>query len=133
MDLELRKDIASVVTLWNVNGFKVASVESAERVNCVAMSTAMEGINVNVVVGGMETGSIIIWSGWDMSPVRKVNDSSSPILSLVISPDSSYFLSGNQKGELIAWGKKPGEKDKKGVISTAKFNPPVNVISVQSK
>lgn len=79
-----REDIASLVTLWNVNGFKVASYESPEKVNCVAMSSAMEGVNVNVIIGGLESGAVMVWSAWDLSSVRKVCDSATPIISITL-------------------------------------------------
>lgn len=49
-----------------------------------------------------------------------------------ISPDNSYFITGNQKGELISWGKKYTDKDKRK-YSSVSSNPPINVILCQNK
>ena len=129
---ENRKEVLSVVTLWNVNGFKVSSFESPERVNCIAISSVMDGVNVNLLVGGLESGAVMIWTAWDLAPIRKVFDSSVPILSVAISSDNSFFLTGNQKGEVVSWGKKLTEKDKRK-FSSVGINPPINIISCQAK
>jgi len=126
----VKSESKSTITLWNVNGTQISFVETSERVNCIAISSSTEGLNVNAIIGGMDSGAIMIWSSWDLTPVRKVYDSNSPILSIIVSSDNTMFLTGNQKGEIVAWGKKYIEKEKKKMTTSIL---PVNVIPWQSK
>ena len=48
------------------------------------MSSATEGVNVNIVVAGLESGAVQIWSAWDLSPLRKFSESSSPVTCVAI-------------------------------------------------
>ena len=42
------------------------------RVNCVAFSDAPEGLSVNVVAGGLDSGAVRLWSAWDLRPLRDI-------------------------------------------------------------
>lgn len=109
--------VRSELTQWTVNGGRVATVRSTDRITCLAVSNAMEGVNVNVVVGGLESGGIQIWSAWDLSPVRKILESSvSPIVSIAIGSEDSLLLASNRNGEVFAWGRKQ-ERERRRILA----------------
>ena len=41
-------------------------------VNCLAFSNAPEGLSVNVIAGGLESGLVRLWSSWDLRPLRDI-------------------------------------------------------------
>jgi len=65
-------DIGSHIRLWTVNGSLAAAQNCKIRVRCVAFSNAPEGLAVNVVAGGLENGTVRLWSGWNLFPVRDI-------------------------------------------------------------
>ena len=115
----------SHLTLWTVNGGRVRQIETTERVTCVVLSTAMEGVNSNIVAGGLESGGIHIWSLWDLSHVRKLAEVTAPVLSLVTALDNSCLLASNRLGEVVGFGRKQ-DREKKRIL------PPANVSSSTS-
>ena len=64
------------MTLWTVNGSLVNSVLVNDKVSCVAVSSANEGINTNIIAAGFESGYVQLWSSWDLTPLRRIQDSS---------------------------------------------------------
>ncbi|CAL1538068.1 unnamed protein product [Lymnaea stagnalis] len=110
-------DIASVswtskescsLQLHTINAAHVATQEVSDIIHCLAYSSAPEGRSVNVVAGGMETGSIRLWSSWDLSPLRDLTKDSSnlaPIISLTFSVDSQYLLASAADGVVTLWDK----------------------------
>jgi len=66
----------SVLRLHTINATSVGSVNVKERISAVCFSTAPEGVSVNVVATGLESGVIKLWSTWDLTPVMDIINAS---------------------------------------------------------
>jgi WD40 repeat protein len=64
--------------LWSVNGALVATVTSDTFINCVAVSSLTNGYSENVVVAGLDDGSIMLWESLDLAPIIKLSDERFP-------------------------------------------------------
>ena len=64
--------LVSVLRIWTVNGALVTSGDVFSEVQCLAYTTAPEGVFVNVIVGGLRNGIIRMWSSWDLSVIREL-------------------------------------------------------------
>lgn len=59
-----------------------------EQINCLCFTSAPEGTAVNILLGGFESGKILMWSTWDLTLLRQFNPKDihlSPIVSLCLS------------------------------------------------
>lgn len=45
------------------------SVKVVERVTCACYSNAPEGVSVNCVAAGLDSGGVRLYSSWDLRPV----------------------------------------------------------------
>lgn len=59
----------SKISVHTINGISVGTVRVVEKVCCICYSNAPEGISVNVIAVGLETGSIRLFSSWDLKPL----------------------------------------------------------------
>ncbi|CAK6442252.1 unnamed protein product [Pipistrellus nathusii] len=95
----------SDLRLWTVNGDLVGHVHCREVICSVAFSNQPEGVSINVIAGGLENGTVRLWSTWDLKPVREIAfpKSSKPIVSLTFSCDGHHLYTANSEGTVIAW------------------------------
>lgn len=59
----------SKISVRTINGVLVGQVSVVEKVCCLCYSNAPEGISVNVIAAGLETGAIRLFSSWDLKPL----------------------------------------------------------------
>ncbi|KFM67637.1 Lysosomal-trafficking regulator, partial [Stegodyphus mimosarum] len=119
-------DIASVsdsglnscMAVHTINGEMVAKVEITEIVTAVCYSAAPEGISVNVIATGLQTGAIRLWSSWDLKPVREIISDKFllPIRCVTFSADNQHIYASNENGTVAVW-----EKPSKGLTSVPKL------------
>ncbi|XP_036091506.1 lysosomal-trafficking regulator isoform X4 [Rousettus aegyptiacus] len=102
----------SDLRLWTVNGDLVGHVHCRERVCSVAFSNQPEGVSINVVAGGLESGVVRLWSTWDLKPVREITfpKSNKPIISLTFSCDGHHLYTANSEGTVTAWCRKDQQR-----------------------
>lgn len=59
-----------------------------DQLNCLCFTSAPEGTSVNVLLGGFENGSILMWSTWDLTLLRRLDFSqlrAHPIAAICVS------------------------------------------------
>ncbi|XP_059533375.1 lysosomal-trafficking regulator isoform X5 [Myotis daubentonii] len=102
----------SDLRLWTVNGDLVGHVHCREVICSVAFSNQPEGVSINVIAGGLENGTVRLWSTWDLKPVREITfpKSSKPIVSLTFSCDGHHLYTANSEGTVIAWCRKDQQR-----------------------
>ncbi|XP_055879864.1 lysosomal-trafficking regulator-like isoform X2 [Biomphalaria glabrata] len=110
-------DIASVsltgkdnccIQLHSVNAKLVATQDVGDVVHCLAYSTAPEGRSVNLIAGGLESGTIRLWSSWNLAHLKDLTKDSPilhPIVCLTFSADSQYLLASCSDGTVTLWDK----------------------------
>ena len=64
------------IRLWTINGSLVAAQDCRVAIRCVTFSNMDEGTSINVVAGGLENGTVRLWSTWDLSVVRDITTNS---------------------------------------------------------
>lgn len=62
--------------MWTINGSLVGAQDCRIAICCVTFSNMNEGCNVNVIAGGLENGTVRLWSTWDLSVVRDITTQS---------------------------------------------------------
>jgi hypothetical protein len=100
--------LMSVLRIWTVNGTFVKSTEVYSEVQCLAYTTAPEGVFVNSIVGGLRNGNIRMWSSWDLSVIRDLKcplDTSVAVLSLTISSSSKELYAVFKDDTIAVWVK----------------------------
>ncbi|EHB18353.1 Lysosomal-trafficking regulator [Heterocephalus glaber] len=104
----------SDLRLWTVNGDLVGHVHCREIICSVAFSNQPEGVSINVIAGGLESGIVRLWSTWDLKPVREITfpKSNKPIVSLTFSCDGHHLYTANSEGTVIAWCRKDQQRVK---------------------
>uniref|UniRef100_H2ZF70 BEACH domain-containing protein n=1 Tax=Ciona savignyi TaxID=51511 RepID=H2ZF70_CIOSA len=113
-------DSGSHIRLWTINGSLVAAQDCKLQVRCVAFSSAPEGTSVNVVAGGLENGTVRLWSSWDLTHVRDVTTQSvhNPIVSVAFSHNSMVLYAATERGFLVGWCRKDKEREKQPLLIT---------------
>ena len=92
--------------LWSVNASLIATVTSDTFINCVAVSSLTNGYSENVVVGGLDDGSVMLWESLDLAPIIKLSDPRfpAPVVSVHFSDeDATTLVTGMQDGSVICW------------------------------
>ncbi|XP_013360148.1 PREDICTED: lysosomal-trafficking regulator isoform X3 [Chinchilla lanigera] len=104
----------SDLRLWTVNGDLIGHVHCREIICSVAFSNQPEGVSINVIAGGLENGTVRLWSTWDLKPVREITfpKSNRPIISLTFSCDGHHLYTANSEGTVIAWCRKDQQRVK---------------------
>jgi len=98
--------MVSKLRLWSVNGELVATVTSDTFINCVTISSMTNGVSDNVVVAGMDDGSVMLWESLDLHPIIKLSDDRfpAPVVAVHFSDDSATTLiTGMQDGSILCW------------------------------
>uniref|UniRef100_F6ZSL1 Uncharacterized protein n=4 Tax=Ciona intestinalis TaxID=7719 RepID=F6ZSL1_CIOIN len=113
-------DNGSHIRLWTINGSLVAAQDCKLRVRCVAFSSAPEGTSVNVLAGGLENGTVRLWSSWDLAHVRDVTTQSvhNPIVSIAFTHNSMVLYAATERGFLVGWCRKDKEREKQPLLIT---------------
>ncbi|ELR13959.1 Beige/BEACH domain containing protein [Acanthamoeba castellanii str. Neff] len=95
----------STICLWTINGRLVASTTCQERINCVALTHGTEGLSRNVVICGLDSGTIKIWDAFDLSFLSEMKNEkeTSPITALCLNADFSQLFVGHANGALVSW------------------------------
>lgn len=70
----------SLLRTHTINGKYISHITVAEKIHCVCYSYVKEGIGVNVIAAGLESGTVRIWSSWDLSLVREFLASSHDVI-----------------------------------------------------
>ena len=120
--------VKSVLSLYGINGKKVAERTCEPQITALVFSTAPEGTSVNVVATGhgQQTGVIRLWSTWDLSPVRDISTSqNSSIVSIAFSFDNLTLYIATEDNEIIIF-----EPEKENNSTTAKkYTPKICMLS----
>ncbi|KAK3604703.1 hypothetical protein CHS0354_008265 [Potamilus streckersoni] len=98
--------MGSYLQLHTVNAEHVATVKCEDSINCLTFSGAPEGISINVIVGGLSSGIIRIWSSWDLTPVRDLRQKdllSVPVISVAYTCDSQKLYISSCDGRVMLW------------------------------
>lgn len=64
--------LGSILTLYTINCQPIKEITTPERITAMCYSSAPEGISVNVLATGFDTGVVRLWSSWDLSPIREI-------------------------------------------------------------
>eukprot|EP01028_Stygiella_incarcerata_P000774 TRINITY_DN1120_c0_g2_i1.p1 TRINITY_DN1120_c0_g2~~TRINITY_DN1120_c0_g2_i1.p1 ORF type:complete len:3116 (-),score=749.97 TRINITY_DN1120_c0_g2_i1:116-9463(-) len=95
----------SIVTLWSVNGHLLERIQLDPlhpRVTCMLISHAEEGIHENAVFLGLENGTILMLSMFDLSRMCDViscrldDSDGSAITAMALSEDLQYFAASDE-------------------------------------
>jgi len=110
----------SHIRLWTINGSLVAAQDCRIPVRCVTFTNCDEGRAVNVLAGGLENGTVRMWSTWDLSLVRDVTTQSvhQPIVSIAFTYCSMVLYAATEGGCLVGWCRKDKEKEKQPLLIT---------------
>jgi hypothetical protein len=90
---------SSILRLWTINGRVISRIVlPGEVVHCVAIVASPACSSRDVVLGGLGSGAIRVWSILDLSELMVIRDAhvSSPVLSLHFTSDAQYLLSGHE-------------------------------------
>ncbi|KAL6046069.1 WD repeat and FYVE domain-containing protein 3 [Balamuthia mandrillaris] len=81
----------SFLSMWSINGRLLAATLCESRINCLALTTGVEGLCKNIVIGGLQNGGLRVWDSFDLTLLHDIKphevNSSSPSSSS--SPTSS--------------------------------------------
>ena len=122
------ESVKSILSLYTINGKKVASRSCEPKITALTFSNAPEGLSVNVIATGhgLKTGVIRLWSSWDLSPVRDIPTSQmSTIIAVTFSLDNSILYVATEDDEVIIF-EQPRETNQ---ISIKKYTPKICVLS----
>ncbi|XP_076817532.1 lysosomal-trafficking regulator-like isoform X1 [Clavelina lepadiformis] len=113
-------DAGSHIRLWTINGSLVAAQDCKLSVRCIAFSSAPEGASVNVLAGGLDNGTVRLWSSWDLRHVRDVTTQSlhQPIVSIAFTYNSMVLYAATEGGFLVGWCRKDKEREKQPLLIT---------------
>ncbi|CAB3250851.1 unnamed protein product [Arctia plantaginis] len=102
----------SLLRVHTVNAKFVGSVKVVERVTCACYSNAPEGVSVNCVAAGLDSGGVRLYSSWDLRPVLYIPppDAKLPLLSLTYSSDSQLLFGCYESGVVVAWESAPATR-----------------------
>lgn len=67
-----RKEFKSLIRVHTINAEFVGSVKTVEQVTCICYSGAPEGVSVNCIAAGLDTGGVKLFSSWDLTPVTYI-------------------------------------------------------------
>jgi WD40 repeat protein len=96
----------SELLVWSINAAFVSRRNlGSVQVNCLAYSSAAEGVRINVVAAGTDLGKIRIFSSWDLTPLFDVGcaEIKRPITSVMFSKDSWELYGATTEGCVVAW------------------------------
>ncbi|XP_072938905.1 lysosomal-trafficking regulator [Epargyreus clarus] len=97
----------SLIRVHTVNASFVGSVKVSELVTSICYSNAPEGVSVNCIAAGLDTGAIRLYSSWDLRPVTVIpppGRSPGPAaLSVAYSTDSQVLFASYADGAAVAW------------------------------
>lgn len=70
-----------------------------------------EGLTDNLIVTGLQTGCIKMWSAWDLSLIRELTGGhKAPVTAITFSNDYTQLISGDETGLVVCWScKRPKE------------------------
>lgn len=120
--------VKSVLSLYSINGKKVAERTCEPQITALVFSTAPEGTSVNVVATGhgLQTGVIRLWSTWDLSPVRDISTSqNSTIVSIAFSLDNLTLYVATEDNEIIIFE----SAKENNSTTTKKYTPKICMLS----
>ena len=122
------KNKGSVLSLYSINGEKIAYRKCEPPISALAFSSAPEGTSVNVVATGhgLQTGVIRLWSTWDLSPVRDIPTSQiSNIIAIAFSLDNLTLYVATEDDEILIFEQPKGNNS---TTSTKKYTPKICVL-----
>lgn len=95
----------SLIKVHTVNANFVASVRIYECVTCICYSNAPEGVSVNCIAAGLESGAVKLFSSWDLRPVLYIPPlhTGVALVSITYSSDSQTLFTGRADGCVVAW------------------------------
>ncbi|EGC29360.1 hypothetical protein DICPUDRAFT_159064 [Dictyostelium purpureum] len=95
---------SGTLRLWNINGKLIEKKSfNNDRVNCMAFTSAIEGVNTNLLITGMQSGSIILWNAYNLQKIKVLHSKGAPITALAVSKDNSQLISGDVNGLIECW------------------------------
>nr|CAD7400993.1 unnamed protein product [Timema cristinae] len=113
------RETGSILRLHTINTLPVGEVTSKETITALCFSSAPEGVSVNVIAAGLDTGAIRLYSTWNLVVVREIASSilHQPIISVTYSHDSQHLYAATVDGLVVIWE----GTGAKGVSKTPKF------------
>ena len=108
-DFELMKNAdSSTLSLFTINGRKVAERVCEPAITSLAFSTTPEGVSANAIATGhgKKTGVIRLWSSWNLEPLRDISTQQySPIIALTFSVDNQNLYAATDDDFVIIFEK----------------------------
>ena len=71
----------------------------------------MLGTFTNIIVGGLTSGSLKVWSAWDLTLLKQLDGGhKSMVTAIAFSNDYTQLISGDENGLVVCWSvRKPRE------------------------
>ena len=108
----------STLHLLTINLKPVCQVSVAEKITAVTFSNQEEGVSVNCVAAGLNTGLVKLFSSLDLALLRDLTGApASPVTALTYSEDSQNLSVATQDGTLTILEK----SGKDGMNKTPKY------------
>ena len=99
---------SSRLSLFTINGRKVAEQASADGITSLVFTSTPEGVAANAVATGHAVGGLIrLWSSWDLAPLRDISTHHvhSPIVALTFSVDNQNLYAATDDDYVIIFEK----------------------------
>ena len=112
--------VASRLHLWSINATLVATGDTDIEITSLLMSSMTDGFNPNIVVTGMEDGSVRIWDMLDLQPLTLLGDPRfiSPVTALHLTDDGASLIVGYEDGNINCWHKPSARTERKLLANT---------------
>ncbi|GIY61707.1 lysosomal-trafficking regulator [Caerostris darwini] len=108
----------SYLRVHTINGEVVGNVKVPDVITALCYSSAPEGISVNLIATGLQSGIIRLWSSWNLKLVKEITCDRFllPIKCIVFSMDNQHLFASNENGTVAVW-----EKPSKGLTSVPRL------------
>jgi len=91
----------SIITLWSINGKKIKTQSSKDKINTIEVSSIKPGMGQNIIITGHESGMINIWDALSLQHMASISVHITAVTSITINNQNTYFVSGDRDGLCI--------------------------------